>query len=72
MKKSTGLLLAMAMMSMGGFGGVPNRPIKNERRFSPNERRKCFRSECNNHRNGPAELYCSEECKKLYKEENKK
>lgn len=36
-----------------------------------NEKKKCFRKGCNNHRNGHTELYCSEECKQLYRDENK-
>ena len=59
-------LLAMTM-GMMGFGNDYRQD-----KPSPNERKPCFRKGCPNHRVGRTELYCSEECKKLYKEENKK
>lgn len=63
-------LAAMGMMENPAYGLRRNAP---ERKPQPcaNERKKCFRTGCNNHRVGRLELYCSDECKRLYKEETK-
>jgi len=70
-RKGNSLLLAMAMISMGGFGGIPSEPIKKDRKLSQNEKRKCFNIGCNNLRSGKLDLFCSKECEKQYREENK-
>jgi len=55
-----GLLLAMAMMAMGSNGMMGYPPEQEEQRLSPNEKRKCFKDGCSNHRCGRTELYCAE------------
>jgi hypothetical protein len=70
MSRKAGLLMAAAMMVMGEFG-LFGHATEKLIKLSPNERRKCFRDGCNNHRVGRTELYCSDECKQKYREENK-
>ena len=62
-------LMAMAMMASSNMYGNPfgyDKPA-----YYANERRKCFRKGCDNHRVGRTELFCSDECKQKYREENK-
>lgn len=67
-----GLASIYAMMATFGSVGSFSRTENNYRpsdKVHPNERKKCFRKECTNHRNGHTELFCSEKCKKLYRDE---
>lgn len=68
--KSRSALAALTMMAMMSGMGSERRP--KEKVLSFNERKKCFRKGCNNHRNGKDSLYCSNECQEIYHEELKK
>jgi len=67
MNKRDSLLALSMMLSMStmlGSGDTKPKP----KPLTFNERKKCFRQGCNNHRTGSS-LYCSNECQELYHKE---
>jgi len=72
--KLRSLMVMSSMMAISaGIGGnlFDSEQPKRKRVLSINERKKCFRSGCNNLRNSSSSLYCSDECQKIYHEELK-
>ena len=67
MKSKLGMVAALAMLS-ATTGNLfdPEEPKKPKpRKLTFNERKKCFKQDCTNHRTGTS-LYCSDECQKEY------
>ena len=66
MSKSKLALLAAMSMIAATSGNLfdTDRPMP-KRKLKHNETKKCFKSDCSNHRTGDS-LYCSDECQKIY------